>query len=218
VRAVTDFDDFQDDKTHWRVAFALNHWRRADALTIREAACLLADIDPNRFAAAHKALPTDVDALATALTRSVLASKLPAFAIWTWNDDGELTPIEVDDVSKHTRISDDTILLVEDLVNWCNGRNIEHIWDVPESALGPSIRDLSNYPDELRAAIEAFEEVSRDVAATSRRTPKAALAFWLEKHRPGLSVNARDRIATVANWLPAGGAPKTPGSKPTPVR
>ena len=208
---VTDFDGSQEDKTHWRVAFALNHWRRADALTIREAACLLTGIDPSSFADRHKLLPMDVNALATALARSVLAGRLPAFAVWTWDEQGELMPIEVVNISRHTHISDDTILLVNDLVNWCNGRNISHIWDLTESTLGPPIRDLSNYPDELRAAIAAFEAVHADPSATAKRTPKAALAAWLEVNRPELSGNARERIATVANWQPAGGAPKTPG-------
>lgn len=66
------------------------------------------------------------------------------------------------------------------------------------------------YPDELRAAIEAFEAVSSNPSATAKRTPKAALAGWLKMNKPELSANAQKRIATVANWLPAGGAPKTP--------
>jgi hypothetical protein len=172
----------------------------------------LTGIDPSRFADSHKLLPIDVEALDTALRRSVLASRLPAFAVWTWDEQGELMPIEVENVSRHTHISDDTILLVKDLANWCAGRNIEHIWGATESTLGPSpIRDLSNYPDELRAAIAAFEAVNADPSATAKRTPKAALASWLEANRPELSSNARERIATVANWQPAGGAPRTPG-------
>jgi hypothetical protein len=43
------------------------------------------------------------------------------------------------------------------------------------------------------------------------RSPKAALLAWLETNKPDLSANARERIATVANWQPTGGAPKTPG-------
>jgi hypothetical protein len=72
-------------------------------------------------------------------------------------------------------------------------------------------RSMSAYPEELRAAIEAFEAVHGDEAATRSKTPKAALKEWLETNRPDIGDNARARISTVANWKPSGGAPKTPG-------
>lgn len=75
----------------------------------------------------------------------------------------------------------------------------------------PSL-DISRYPVELRAAIEAFEAVSKDPAATAGKSPRRALATWLKEHKPELSSNAQDRVATVANWQPGGGVPKTPGT------
>jgi hypothetical protein len=71
-------------------------------------------------------------------------------------------------------------------------------------------RPPTDYPNELRAAIEAFEAVHGDPNAAAKRSPKAALTAWLKANRPELSSNARERIATVANWQPTGGAPKTP--------
>ena len=68
-----------------------------------------------------------------------------------------------------------------------------------------------HYPDELRAAIEAFEAVHADLARLRGRSPKTVVAEWLETHKPELSASARDRIAVVANWQREGGAPKTPG-------
>jgi hypothetical protein len=67
------------------------------------------------------------------------------------------------------------------------------------------------YPPELQAALDAFEAVRIDPKATEGRSPRAALLRWLMEHRPEIGTNARDRIATVANWQPSGGAPKTPG-------
>jgi len=67
------------------------------------------------------------------------------------------------------------------------------------------------YPDELRAAVEAFEAVRDDANALRGVTPKTALLAWLSEHKPELSNGARERIATVANWQPGGGAPRTPG-------
>jgi len=69
--------------------------------------------------------------------------------------------------------------------------------------------DANGYSPELRAAIEAFNAVRGDPAATAKRSPKAALMAWLDANKPELSANARERIATVANWQPTGGAPKT---------
>lgn len=74
-----------------------------------------------------------------------------------------------------------------------------------------STEQLNSYSTELRAAVEAFQAVSADPKTTAKQSPKAALLAWLEKNRPQITSNARKRIATVANWQPAGGAPKTPG-------
>jgi hypothetical protein len=70
---------------------------------------------------------------------------------------------------------------------------------------------LDRFPLELRAAIEAFEAVRNDAAALAGRSPRKALETWLKQNRPEITANARERIATVANWQPIGGAPKTPG-------
>lgn len=69
----------------------------------------------------------------------------------------------------------------------------------------------AGYPDELHAAIEAFNAVHGDASATSGRTPKQALLKWLEQNTK-LGKDARDRVAMVANWQRQGGAPKTPGA------
>jgi hypothetical protein len=70
----------------------------------------------------------------------------------------------------------------------------------------------------LVAAIAAWVAVSANPQLTKGRSPKNALLDWLEEHaseyglaRPdgSLITNAIDYIATVANWSPKGGAPKT---------
>lgn len=79
---------------------------------------------------------------------------------------------------------------------------------VNSTSLGGS---LNRFPLELRAAIEAFDAVRNDAAALAGRSPRKAIEAWLQQNRPELSANALDRIATIANWQPGGGAPKTPG-------
>ena len=72
------------------------------------------------------------------------------------------------------------------------------------------------YAPKLAAAVEAWLAVV-DVKA---ETPKAALKRWLENNaeRFGLLDQARgagkgviDTVASIANWKPEGGVPKTPG-------
>lgn len=70
---------------------------------------------------------------------------------------------------------------------------------------------FASYPPELRIAIEAFEAVSTDASANS--SPKKAIRKWLDANKPGLTNEAKERIAIVANWKPTGGAPKTPEGK-----
>jgi hypothetical protein len=70
-------------------------------------------------------------------------------------------------------------------------------------------------PTELQAAVDAFRAVFANSAATRGTSPKIALRRWLDANRSSLSLNARERIATVANWQPIGGAPKTVSSRPT---
>lgn len=70
---------------------------------------------------------------------------------------------------------------------------------------------IDRFPVELRAAIEAFDAVRNDAAALAGRSPRKAIEAWLQQNRPELTANALDRIATIANWQPSGGAPKTPG-------
>lgn len=72
------------------------------------------------------------------------------------------------------------------------------------------------YAPKLAAAVEAWLAVV-DVRT---ETPKAALKRWLENNadRFGLLDKARgagkgviDTVASIANWKPEGGAPRTPG-------
>jgi hypothetical protein len=71
--------------------------------------------------------------------------------------------------------------------------------------------DHTDFPIELRAAIEAFQAVKGMKLKTS---PKKELQLWLEKHKEkydNLSTEAIIRISTVSNWQKAGGAPKSEG-------
>ena len=146
-----------------------------------------------------------------ALKSAILVDKLKPFAakvdFWDSNEWCE-RPIDEYEIALHTNLSDSTTVKTENLGKWCDEHDLFHVW---ESTNPSAETDWSQYPDELRAALEAFVAVSKDTTALRGTTPKAALTAWLEKNKPGLSNNARERVATVANWQPTGGAPRTPG-------
>lgn len=184
-------------------------WFSADAVTIREAACILGWIDPASVER-NRILPAQAEAMNRIIQRAVLSRALPYLAAFEWENNGysQDSPTPIDTVSPHTQLADETLLHVRDLAVWCDAHHIEHPWQANATAKGVL---LEHYPDELRAAIEAFNAVHDDPVTTAKRSPKAALTAWLDANKPELSANARERIATVANWQPTGGAPKTPG-------
>ena len=74
---------------------------------------------------------------------------------------------------------------------------------VAEKAL--PVSEKSNYPIELNFAIQAWQAVS---TSQGKGKPKARIKKWLDENS-GLSNEAKERIATVANWDKTGGATKT---------
>lgn len=185
-------------------------WRIVPALTLGEAAYLLAGADPAE--ARNNRVPSSrVEALRTALEASVRTGDLVPFELWGFDFDGGLVPLKDGDPIPGGRLSDQTTVKASDLAAWADARGVEHFWPGGGATVNMPARDMSRYPAELRAAIEAFEAVFNDPKATAGKSPRAALLAWLESNQPELGSNARERIATVANWQPAGGAPKTPG-------
>ncbi|MDE2256876.1 MAG: hypothetical protein KGK05_03825 [Xanthomonadaceae bacterium] len=191
----------------WDRLQAWSGWEHAEVIELMDAAHILTVTKP-RTNAHNRILPANVEAMLQTLKQTILLGHLPVFAVWVWDENGDRDPIEVRDVTPHTTLHSCTTVKVSDLVAWCEARNIAHPWHANNAGKDEM---LEHFPDELRAAIEAFRAVHGDPAATAKRSPKAALTAWLDSNKPKLSANARERIATVANWQPTGGAPKTPG-------
>jgi hypothetical protein len=74
-----------------------------------------------------------------------------------------------------------------------------------DNAIMPN-KNLPTYPPELAIAIEAWQAVS---ANDTKFKPKARIKKWLDDNYPRLSNEAKERIATVANWDKTGGATST---------
>lgn len=79
------------------------------------------------------------------------------------------------------------------------------------SSSGPLDPSSPLYPQELAIALAAWRAVtSNGQAAPDGVAAKAALMNWLGEAYPGLGKDAKERVATVANWNKRGGATRTP--------
>ncbi|MCF1367334.1 hypothetical protein LH704_11770 [Burkholderia cenocepacia] len=79
------------------------------------------------------------------------------------------------------------------------------------SSSGPLDPSSPLYPQELAIALAAWRAVtSNGQVAPDGVAAKTALMTWLGDAYPALGKDAKDRIATVANWNKRGGATRTP--------
>ena len=194
------------------MVFFIDAWEHIELVSIRQAACLLTGVE--HIPVSNRPLSLDTQAMLEVLRQAVILRKMPPHAAFGWAEgdmDGP-SPIAESDISPYTNLADSTTVLVADLVRWCDSKGIDHPWESVRANSIETAAAMPDYPQELRAAIEAFEAVRSDPKAQARRSPKAAIAAWLKINKPDLSEGARERIATVANWQPVGGAPKTPGT------
>lgn len=193
-------------------------WLSADSVTIRESACILANIDPATCEATF-ALPGKANTMRELITRALLAGNLPCFAAKErCEPDSEYSSRDARHVGPHTDLADDTTVLVTNLAAWCETKGIAHPFRArADQTIAAPARSLDRYPEQLRAAIEAFEALRHDSGATAGKSAKDALMAWLETNT-NLGKGARERVAIIANWQPKGGAPKTPIRKPTPQK
>jgi hypothetical protein len=194
----------------WRV----RDWIAVKAVSIRGAALLLNHYDPLKYPG-NPSLPPDAQATFGMLKKAVLSRQLEPLAAFAWGlEPGDsfdgVADIPIGAICPDTDLTGETVVSVAALAEWCESTGIVHPFRAQPNDT-TTARHLDAYPDKLRAAIEAFEAVSRDPAATAKQSAKAALTAWLAQHKPELSNNARDCIATIANWQPQGGAPKTLG-------
>lgn len=186
-------------------------WRIVDPLSIREAARLLAGLNPkpssNRIDS-DREKAAKADAYGMALIRAVQSGRVESVNSLAW--DGSYGDTGICDYTDEG-LCDATTIHVTELAHWAHCCGISHHWTAGTGGQQQPARDLSVYPAELRAAIEAFEAVHADPKATAGKSAKQALREWLDANKPELSGEARGRLSTVANWQKDGGAPKTPG-------
>lgn len=187
------------DKATWEAI------SKMPTFTLRQASCVIANILPTKHIG-KTTLPPLAESYLGLLRRAVKIKALPTIELWIQGYGIGLSQVDPTRITASDIVSDSTLVEKSAIREWCR-QNFKP-WPFSDDT---KVSPISNFPPELRAAIDAFEAVSRDQNATKRNSPKGALRAWLDTNRTDLSEGARDRIATVANWQPKGGAPKTPG-------
>lgn len=181
-------------------------WRLHDELTIEEVAKLVVDEVFSPESNEHfESYNTVKNAISRACDRKEIEFREEGFPIKGINGD----IVDVDSVK---------FLSVSSLKSWFAKRGARPSFFFPDAIDAPDYLnpDHPRYAAKLAAAVNAWLNVV-EVHGTS---PKQALMRWLRENasRFGLTdseglpiAKGIDDIASVANWNPKGGAPKTPG-------
>lgn len=111
-----------------------------------------------------------------------------------------------------------TTVTVEDVRKWLASRGVRAGFFFPEATDAPDYLNPKDarYAPRLAAAVTAWLAVTQ----SSGKSVKDAIKKWLREHAAEFGLTNEDgnpnetgieEVAKVANWQPAGGAPKTPG-------
>lgn len=200
-------------------------WRYVEKLSLDEAARLLAGVDPLDTKANSSAVEAYYRAILTGLSDGSTPLDFDTFAIKAGKGRDKKAEksiigwglIGTTKNMPHPNIDgEQSIISSKVLAAWADSKGIPHHWPRLQSDEADNTTATSKpapafpYTEELQAAIDAYEAVRGNPAALERTTPKRALLAWLEENRANLGSKARERIATMCNWEPQGGAPQTP--------
>lgn len=197
-------------------------WRLCEALTIAEAACLIAGIDPADAVGVEKSDHykgegdgrfTRYVAARQAISRALAAGKLSGQHIPEYDFDINGNRCDAIEGSTDTTLS---TVEVESLRDWLRQRGYTKGFFFPDAQAPDYLNsEHPRYAPKLAAAVSAW----LDVGEVTGRSAKSALDKWLREHAAQFGLTKDDgnpnetgieEVAKVANWQP-GGAPKTPG-------
>jgi hypothetical protein len=204
----------------------MDYWRLCDALSVVQAAFLIAGIDPGEFPYVmnwqEHERPENFSPALSALSNAVIGGRLSA-TISTVVET-RFDPIAEGNYEYDTGEPDwqKTTILVEDLKVWLKGRGCKTGFFFPQVGDTPGFLDQSHkkYAPKLAAAIRAWQAVNADPELMKGKTVKQALLKWLRKNADQFGLTKDDgnpneqgieEIAKISNWETKGGAPKTPG-------
>lgn len=210
---------FGDDQPSW-----MDNWLLVDVLTISEAASLLCGEHPTYDHSTNRSI--NALAMEKAITVAITMGRITPLVAYTLSDwrDEDVHEIEVEKIDFRTSLANCTRIDIQELAAWAESKGRRHCWEgmfeqgltEPEPVLDEQSGDVVQteaLPRELQVALDAFRAIHGNEEALSARSPRAALSEWIKQNHPGVGSEARNRIATVANWKPKGGAPKTPSRR-----
>lgn len=200
---------------------SLDYWRICDELSVHQAALLLVGGDPSQetcvgyrtpptFPVGYEAAKT---AIGNALRRGAITGRF--FPLQEHDAHGRLLGFALNSFDY-----ENSTVEVDSLREWLMGRGLRTGFFFPEPVPSQGYLDRSNprFAPKLAAAVCAWLATDGN-SATSGKTPKQALTKWLREHASEFGLSDDEGVpnetgieeaAKVANWQPAGGAPKTP--------
>jgi len=172
-------------------------WTVHDFLQIKQAACLLAGVDP----------------VALIKVREGVTSLAPEYYVWYSALESALNNGLLEKY--------DDYIKVHEIKVWLSNKGIRTGFFFPEGIKVPAYLDPSHphYAKKLAVSIKAWQAITE--LELKGKSPKKALENWLREHAAELGITDDAGIpikqviedcAKIANWQPLGGAAKTPQS------
>ncbi len=180
-------------------------WRLQDELSISEAAILIVrDVHQTTDTEYYDALKIVQSALIRAIDRNELEHRQDNMTVKDANGYEY-----IDKIYQYVKVAS--------LKSWLSSKGFRSSFFFPDATEGPEYLNPKHprYSKKLAAAVEVWLNVSE----ATRTSPKQALMKWLRENaaRFGLtdsngnpSENLIEPVASLVNWKPQGGAPKTP--------
>ena len=201
---------------------SFDYWRLCDELSIEQAACLIAGVDPSDEVGAYcsnwhiNMQPLGYHAALTAISNALRRGAIKGKVIHEKLYDINGNPYdEIED----SIVTKDSTVEVQSLRSWLASRGIETGFFFPDITVSgtPDYLDSKHqrYAPKLAAAVMAWQSVTD----TGKLSPKQALLKWVRENAAAFALTDSDgkqnetgieEVAKVANWNDKGGAPTTP--------
>ncbi len=187
---------------------SLDYWRLCDSFNIIQAALLIVGEDPSSTQEyveqwdIHER-PKGYEAVKASLQTAAYSGQIKIYSGGEYLD-SVFSQVEWCSIYIHN----------DEIKRWLESRGITtgFFFHNRKHHLPYLDQNHPQYAPKLAAAIKAWEEVTQNKVLLRNKSPKQALQSWLESNSTkfGLSPQAIEEIAKVANWNTKGGAPKTP--------
>lgn len=199
-----------------------NYWRLCDELTVRQTAFLIVGVDPNSEVGVksrdwrNDERPSGYGAAVQAITATLRDRLIKGEHFQQIDTDMNGNPIG--EIDGSTDIDRSTVNAGA-VRKWLQNKGYRSGFFFPDGVGEPDYMNVNDarYAPKLAAAVSAWQAV----ISAGKSSPKQALSKWLREHAAmyGLSDDEGkpnetgiEEVAKVANWLPNGGAAKTPGA------